>query len=105
MAKEMGLLGSWVEVAPALLISPNKTSTCPELETIAEEWELELEELGESLSKAQSILLSPIAAIFKIPLYETQNFLLPSTRYRTDVTTTATRQRFWTMPFLLLHAA
>ncbi|CAN6723678.1 unnamed protein product [Malus baccata var. baccata] len=46
MAKQMQmrLLCSWTEVAPALLISHNKTSTCPELETITEDWELEDEE-------------------------------------------------------------
>ncbi|CAN6581040.1 unnamed protein product [Malus baccata var. baccata] len=46
MAKQMQmrLLCSWTEVAPALLISHNKTSTCPELETITEAWELEAEE-------------------------------------------------------------
>ncbi|KAB2622333.1 hypothetical protein D8674_024515 [Pyrus ussuriensis x Pyrus communis] len=43
MAKQMRmrLLCSWTEVAPALLISHNKTSTCPVLETITEDWEME----------------------------------------------------------------
>ncbi|CAN6581041.1 hypothetical protein ACFX13_033190 [Malus domestica] len=46
MAKQMQmrLLCSWTEVAPALLISHNKTSACPELETITEDWEMEAEE-------------------------------------------------------------
>lgn len=39
MAKRVGLiLGSWVEVAPALVVFPHKPSSCcPTLETIAEE--------------------------------------------------------------------
>lgn len=41
MAEKIRFLGSWIEVAPALLICPKKTSTSPELETITEEWELE----------------------------------------------------------------
>ncbi|KAB2630850.1 hypothetical protein D8674_008369 [Pyrus ussuriensis x Pyrus communis] len=46
MAKQMQmrLLCSWMEVAPTILISHNKTSACPELETITEEWDLEAEE-------------------------------------------------------------
>ncbi|KAB2622334.1 hypothetical protein D8674_024516 [Pyrus ussuriensis x Pyrus communis] len=47
MAKQMQirLLCSWTEVAPALLTSHNKTSTCPELETITKDWELEFMDL------------------------------------------------------------
>ncbi|KAK9920907.1 hypothetical protein M0R45_029445 [Rubus argutus] len=37
MAEKIRFLGSWIEVAPALLICPKKTSTSPELETITEE--------------------------------------------------------------------
>ncbi|OMO72506.1 hypothetical protein CCACVL1_17750 [Corchorus capsularis] len=37
MAKEVRYLSSWIEVAPALLISPLKTSNSPVLETITEE--------------------------------------------------------------------
>ncbi|KAL6141968.1 hypothetical protein ACLB2K_060253 [Fragaria x ananassa] len=44
MAERMRFLVSWIEVAPALLIRPNKTSASPELETITEEWELEAED-------------------------------------------------------------
>lgn len=43
MAKEIGCLNAWIEVAPALLIPHNKTSKTPQLDTIAEE-ELEAEE-------------------------------------------------------------
>ncbi|PQM39901.1 hypothetical protein Pyn_16060 [Prunus yedoensis var. nudiflora] len=63
MAKEMGLLGSWVEVAPALLISPNKTSTCPELETIAEEWELEAEEYDQEAKQIEILLISSVLVV------------------------------------------
>ncbi|KAE8099591.1 hypothetical protein FH972_017562 [Carpinus fangiana] len=41
MAKEMRKLSSWIEVAPALLISPTKAPTSPVLETIPEEEEAE----------------------------------------------------------------
>lgn len=37
MAKENRKLDSWIEVAPAPIISPNKTSNSPRLETITEE--------------------------------------------------------------------
>lgn len=39
MAKEARYVGvqPWIEVAPALLISPQKPSNVPKLETIAEE--------------------------------------------------------------------
>ncbi|PRQ43540.1 hypothetical protein RchiOBHm_Chr3g0469571 [Rosa chinensis] len=44
MAEKMRFLGSWIEVAPAILIRPHKTSTSPDLETITEELELEAED-------------------------------------------------------------
>jgi hypothetical protein len=44
MAKKMRNLSSWIEVAPALLISPAKILTSPVLETIPEE---EAEEYAE----------------------------------------------------------
>lgn len=37
MAKGINYLSSWIEVAPALLISPLRTSNSPVLETITEE--------------------------------------------------------------------
>ncbi|KAL7136635.1 hypothetical protein ABFS83_10G043000 [Erythranthe nasuta] len=37
MAKRVGLLSCWIEVAPAPVISPKKSSTSPSLETITEE--------------------------------------------------------------------
>ncbi|KAF8396574.1 hypothetical protein HHK36_018198 [Tetracentron sinense] len=37
MAKEMRYTPSWMEVAPSLLISPQKSSNSPQLETITEE--------------------------------------------------------------------
>jgi hypothetical protein len=37
MVKEMRYMQNWGEFAPALLISHQKYSTCPQLETIAEE--------------------------------------------------------------------
>ncbi|KAL7095818.1 hypothetical protein ACP275_10G046500 [Erythranthe tilingii] len=37
MAKRVGLLSCWIEVAPAPVISPKKSSTSPNLETITEE--------------------------------------------------------------------
>ncbi|KAJ0088709.1 hypothetical protein Patl1_32090 [Pistacia atlantica] len=37
MAKAIGCLSSWIEVAPALFISPTRTSNSPSLETIKEE--------------------------------------------------------------------
>ncbi|KAF4382186.1 hypothetical protein CsatB_016976 [Cannabis sativa] len=39
MVKERRNLSSWLEVAPALIIYPQKTSNSPGLETIAEESE------------------------------------------------------------------
>ncbi|KAB2630853.1 hypothetical protein D8674_008372 [Pyrus ussuriensis x Pyrus communis] len=48
---QMRLLRFWMEVAPAILISHNKPSTCPELETITEQWELEAEEKDPQESK------------------------------------------------------
>ncbi|PRQ43539.1 hypothetical protein RchiOBHm_Chr3g0469561 [Rosa chinensis] len=44
MSEKMRFLVSWIEVAPALLIRPNRSSTSPELETITEEWEQEAED-------------------------------------------------------------
>ena len=44
MAKTVQYLSSWIEVAPALLISPNKLPIFPVLETITEE---EAEECNE----------------------------------------------------------
>ncbi|KAK7829365.1 hypothetical protein CFP56_029486 [Quercus suber] len=44
MAKGVRYLGSWIEVAPALLICPNKLPVSPVLETIIEE---EAEECNE----------------------------------------------------------
>ncbi|KAK4583267.1 hypothetical protein RGQ29_026166 [Quercus rubra] len=44
MAKGVKFLSSWIEVAPALLISPNKLLIFPVLETITEE---EAEECNE----------------------------------------------------------
>jgi hypothetical protein len=41
MTKKMRNLSSWIEVAPALLISPTKAPTSPVLETIPEEEEAE----------------------------------------------------------------
>nr|DAD37374.1 TPA_asm: hypothetical protein HUJ06_008015 [Nelumbo nucifera] len=37
MAKEVRSLKSWIEVAPAMVISPRKSSNSPKLETISEE--------------------------------------------------------------------
>ncbi|KAL9154171.1 hypothetical protein ABFS82_10G097400 [Erythranthe guttata] len=37
MAKRVGLLSCWIEVAPAAVICPKKTSTSPSLETITED--------------------------------------------------------------------
>lgn len=37
MAKRVGLVGSWIEVAPPLVIFPQKPSASPSLETISEE--------------------------------------------------------------------
>ncbi|KAL4605413.1 hypothetical protein ACB092_09G026700 [Castanea dentata] len=37
MTKGVTYLSSWIEVAPALLISPNKVLISPVLETITEE--------------------------------------------------------------------
>ncbi|GKV12210.1 hypothetical protein SLEP1_g23389 [Rubroshorea leprosula] len=48
MAKGTGCLNSWVEVAPAVLISQPKTSISPALETIKEE---ESEELDQDLQE------------------------------------------------------
>lgn len=44
MAKETSYLSSWIEVAPALVISPLKSSNSPSLETIPEEERDEYEE-------------------------------------------------------------
>ncbi|KAL4605418.1 hypothetical protein ACB092_09G027200 [Castanea dentata] len=44
MAKGVRYLSSWIEVAPALLICPNKLPVSPVLETIIEE---EAEECNE----------------------------------------------------------
>ncbi|PIN22441.1 hypothetical protein CDL12_04840 [Handroanthus impetiginosus] len=37
MRKQMSYINYWVEVAPSPLISPNRASNAPKLETIAEE--------------------------------------------------------------------
>ncbi|CAN6683692.1 unnamed protein product [Malus baccata var. baccata] len=37
MVKEVSYIHIWGEVAPTLFISPQKSSKCPELETIVEE--------------------------------------------------------------------
>ncbi|KAM1138531.1 hypothetical protein ACFX13_037192 [Malus domestica] len=37
MVKEVSYMHNWGEVAPTLFISPQKSSKCPELETIVEE--------------------------------------------------------------------
>lgn len=44
MAKQTSCLISWIEVAPALVISPLKTSNSPSLDTISEEETEEYEE-------------------------------------------------------------
>lgn len=44
MAKQTSWLISWIEVAPALVISPLKTSNSPSLDTISEEETEEYEE-------------------------------------------------------------
>ncbi|KAL9429303.1 hypothetical protein AB3S75_031172 [Citrus x aurantiifolia] len=45
MAKQTSYLISWIEVAPALVISPLKTSNSPSLDTISEEETEEYEDL------------------------------------------------------------
>ncbi|KAJ4704890.1 hypothetical protein OWV82_021734 [Melia azedarach] len=65
MAKEIrSCVESWIEVAPALVISPLKTSSFPRLETITEEESEEYEEDLESLEFPSVASLNHVSSLF-----------------------------------------
>lgn len=65
MVKEVSYMQNWVEVAPTLLITHQKSSKCPKLETIVEEGP------GNIMGSQISIEVAPISkrALFLLPVF------------------------------------